>query len=110
MVYSHKNGICTNTICAPDHTCIMASSLSVQKVFTTIDRDQLHTKNDVINHLMTFQEKAKVTLDNVTSINYNRLNHMDFKYTLVLGNPKHVKKKVFVRLWLGLLRNFKDIR
>ena len=33
-------------------------------------------------------------------IEYKRINHYDFKYQLKMGNPKGVKKKVIVRLWL----------
>ena len=62
------------------------------------------------NILITHNEKAEIVQDEATKISYDRLNHVPFSYRISIKNPRKVKKKVIVRLWLGLSSDDKDMR
>ena len=68
------------------------------------------TEEDVRNLLITHWEQKKLQHDQISSIVYNRLNHLDFKYEIQVRNKNKVKGKVFVRIWLGILRDKTDLR
>ena len=60
--------------------------------------------------LITHFEEAKIEHDAETPITYYRLNHINYKYQIRIRNPKRVAKKVFIRVWLGILSDENDIR
>ena len=55
-------------------------------------------------------EERQIWHDQGTSITYQRLNHKDFMYKMNIKNTRMVKRKVIVRLWLGILKEEHDIR
>ena len=68
------------------------------------------TRKHLENILITHNEKADIVQDEATKINYDRLNHIPFTYQISIKNPRKVRKKVIVRLWLGLSSDDKDMR
>ena len=68
------------------------------------------TRKHLENILITHNEKADIVQDEATKINYDRLNHIPFTYQISIENPRKVRKKVIVRLWLGLSSDDKDMR
>ena len=72
-------------------------------VVTVIDKEIAATEKDVENVLINHWEHTEIRHDQGTTISYNRLNHLDFKYLIGIRNENKVKKKVFIRLWLGLI-------
>ena len=79
-------------------------------VSTVMSRSLAKTEEDVKNLLITHWEKKTLQYKRDTSIIYNRLNHLDFKYEIQVRNKNKVKRKVFIRLWLGLLKDQTDLR
>ena len=79
-------------------------------VSTVMSRSLAKTEEDVRNLLITHWERKTLQYAPDTSIIYDRLNHLDFKYEIQLRNKNKVKRKVFIRLWLGLLRDQTDLR
>ena len=77
---------------------------------TLIESREVGTRNSLENILITRNEKADIVQDEVTKISYDRLNHVPFSYEISINNPRKVKKKVIVRLWLGLSSDDKDMR
>ena len=75
-----------------------------------MSRNLAKTEEDVRNLLITHWEKKTLQYTQDTSIIYNRLNHLDFKYEIQVRNKNKVKRKVFIRLWLGLLKDQTDLR
>ena len=75
-----------------------------------MSRNLAKTEEDVRNLLITHWEKKTLQYNQDTSIIYERLNHLDFKYEIQVRNQHKVKRKVFIRLWLGLLRDQTDLR
>ena len=64
-----------------------------------------------VNQLTSvWEEDVRVEHSSDSSITYDRLNHKDFLYRIVVRNPQNVQKVVIVRLWLGLLRDTNDLR
>jgi len=83
--------------------------VEVKSVNTVMSKNLAKTEEDVRNLLITHWEQKKLQHDQLTSIVYNRLNHLDFKYEIQVRNKHKVKRKVFVRLWLGVLRDRTNI-
>ena len=79
-------------------------------VSTVMSRSLAKTEEDVKNLLITHWERKTLQYKPDTSIKYDRLNHLDFKYEIQLRNKNKVKRKVFIRLWLGLLKDQTDLR
>ena len=77
---------------------------------TLIRARQAGTRKHLKNILITHNEKADIVQDEATKISYDRLNHIPFSYQISIKNPRRVKKKVIVRLWLGLSSDDKDMR
>ena len=77
---------------------------------TLIESREVGTRNSLENILITRNEKADIVQDEVTKISYDRLNHVPFSYEISINNPRKVKKKVIVRLWLGLSSDDKEMR
>ena len=75
-----------------------------------MSRSLAKTEEDVRNLLITHWERKTLQYTPDTSIKYDRLNHLDFKYELQVRNKNKVKRKVFIRLWLGLLKDQTDLR
>ena len=82
----------------------------MESVATVMSKNLAKTEEDVRNLLITHWEQKKLQHDQISSIVYNRLNHLDFKYEIQLRNKNKVKRKVFIRLWLGLLKDQTDLR
>ena len=68
------------------------------------------TEKHLENTLITFWENAKITYETNSNIYYKRMNHLRFKYQIYMKNVKQLEKKVFIRIWLGLLKDEKDIK
>ena len=79
-------------------------------VSTVMSRSLAKTEEDVRNLLITHWERKTLQYAPDTSIIYDRLNHLDFKYEIQVRNKNKVKRKVFIRLWLGLLKDQTDLR
>ena len=77
---------------------------------TVMSRNLAKTEEDVRNLLITHWERKTLRYTPDTSILYERLNHLDFKYEIQVRNKNKVKRKVFIRLWLGLLKDQTDLR
>ena len=75
-----------------------------------MSRSLAKTEEDVRNLLITHWERKTLQYAPDTSIIYDRLNHLDFKYEIQVRNKNKVKRKVFIRLWLGLLKDQTDLR
>ena len=83
----------------------LSDDIEVMSVNTMME-DGRKTQNILITHF----EEAKIEHDAETPITYNRLNHINYKYQIHIRNPKRLTKKVFIRLWLGILSDENDIR
>ena len=84
--------------------------VEVVSVNTVMDKNTAVTKRDVENLLVTHWERKRLQHDAESSISYNRLNHLDFKYQIRIKNKNHHNRKVFIRVWLGVLEDQTDIR
>ena len=88
----------------------LSDGLEVIRVNTLLDKTLIITENDVKNYLITHWENANIKQDEETTITYKRINHIDFKYQIHITNPNQVRKKVIIRLWLGISKDENDIR
>ena len=79
----------------------LSDELEVLEVQTIMDKKHVGTINDIINTLVTYQEKEPRGTEKQK---YKRINHKDFKYHIKLENPNKKVKKVIVRIWLALGR------
>ena len=77
----------------------LSGGLKVLEVKTIMDKSQVQTENDVVNTLVTYEEE---TTSGAYKFKYNKINHKDFKYQIMMSNPQKISKKVIVRLWLAL--------
>ena len=69
--------------------------------------------NGEVNRLGTKTERKTIVHDQEAKVTYNRMTHEDFEYKILIRNNrgyKARKKKIIVRLWLGLLKRKNDIR
>ena len=62
------------------------------------------------NILFTHMEPHRINLDWETTIEYQRINHVAYKYRIKINNPQGSRRKVIVRLWLGLATDKQDVR
>ena len=62
------------------------------------DTDGRHQQNKLI----TYNERASIQYSEHSDIIYNRVNHVDFRFQVMVRNPRNIRKKVIIRLWLGL--------
>ena len=62
------------------------------------------------NILFTHMEPHRINLDWETTIEYQRINHVAYKYRIKINNPRGTRNKVMVRLWLGLATDKQDVR
>ena len=62
------------------------------------------------NILFTYMKPHKIELDSKTTIRYERINHQPYKYRIKINNPQGSRRKVMVRLWLGLATDKQDVR
>ena len=81
----------------------LSDGVEVVGVNTLIGKEIAATDKDVKNLLITHWEHKEIRHDQETTISYNRLNHLDFKYQIRIKNENQVQRKVFIRLWLGIL-------
>ena len=83
------------------------STFSVSSVTTLLsDTDSTGTENI----LFTYRRSHEVNLDSNTKVNYERIDNWPYKYLIKINNPQGSKKKVMVRLWLGLATGKQDVR
>ena len=74
---------------------------------TSIPKEELKTEKNLENILVTHNEQTTIMQDESTTISYRRLNHIAFNYQMTINNPRGIKKKVIVRLWLGLSKDMR---
>ena len=83
------------------------STFSVSSVTTLLsDTDSAGMENI----LFTYRQTHQVNLDSETKVNYERIDNWPYKYLIKINNPQGSKKKVMVRLWLGLATDKQDVR
>ena len=83
------------------------STFSVSSVTTLLsDTDSTGTENI----LFTYMADHLINLDSKTTIIYQRINHQRYKYHIKINNPRGSRRKVIVRLWLGLATDKQDVR
>ena len=74
----------------------------------------MDTKKDLENILVTqIKEETLVHStdeEDKSTITYKRLNHIPFNYQISIDNPQGSRKKVIVRLFLGLATDLTDTR
>ena len=87
---------------------------SVTKLRTVIPGDSIGTNQDLENTLLTLNNLATIYADTSyqddTPITFKRLEHIDYNYEIMIDNPRGTRKRVIVRLWLGLSSDVTDIR
>ena len=88
----------------------LSSDIEVTAVNTILDKDVLSVNKDIQNLLITHWETRIIRHDWRTPIRYTTLSHKNFKYHVHINNPRNVRKKVFIRLWLGILKDKNDYR
>ena len=87
----------------------LSDGVEVVSVNTVMDKEKAATEKDVKNLLITHWEHKEIRHDQESTISYNRLNHLDFKYQIQIKNKNHEKGKVFIRLWLGIPKDPFDL-
>ena len=80
---------------------ILSAGVSVVSVRTVIEKEDVDTEEDITNLLITHEEVATITHHTKTQIKYKRINHVPFKYLVILANPRGEARKVIVRIWLN---------
>ena len=88
----------------------LSEGIEVVGVNTVLGKEILDTKHHIPDILITHWETKEIEHDSQTPIRYKRINHKEFKYQIHIKNPRRVKKKVLIRLWLGILNRQNDIR
>ena len=88
----------------------ISNGIEIVSINTLVNKNLSSTKRDLINHLITHWEEAKIKQDGKTSIKYERINHLNFKYQINIRNPSKISKKVIIRIWLGIAQDQTDIR
>ena len=73
----------------------LSGRIAVKEIFTTSD----HLPD---NNLVTFLEDVRIQMAERSSLRYRRVNHKDFSFHIKLSNPQLEKRKVIVRIFLGL--------
>ena len=84
------------------------STFSVSSVSTLL-LDHINPA-DTENILFTYMQDHLINLDSKTTIIYQRINHQRYKYHIKINNPRGSRRKVIVRLWLGLATDKQDVR
>ena len=83
------------------------STFSVSSVTTLLsDINPAGTENILFTHM----EDHQINLGSHTKIIYQRINHTPYKYRIKINNPRGSRRKVIVRLWLGLATDKQDVR
>ena len=81
----------------------LSGGIAVKEIFTTSD-------DLPDNNLVTFLEDVRIQMAARSSLRYRRLNHKDFSFHIKLSNPQREKRKVIVRIFLGLKSEGGDTR
>jgi len=81
----------------------LADGITVRSIKTIVLKHSINSKKNLMNTLLTHEEVAHIKHSESSEIIYKRINHIPFEYKLVLRNPLSVKKKVIVRIWLGVV-------
>ena len=84
--------------------------IEVTNFKTVVESSLVETDKDLENTLVTYFEEVDIKHSQSSSIKYNRINHIPFKYEIQLRNPKKSTKKVIVRIWLGLVNSLSSKR
>ena len=80
----------------------LQDDVRIQNVKTIINSSTLSSRQHLENVLITYPENATVQYSEEYKIDYPRINHLPFKFVIDLDNPKMIRKRVIVRLWLGM--------
>lgn len=75
--------------------------LSVGNVKTILDKNLIGTNEDIENVLINKWNDLAVKHHEENEIIYTRLNHIDYKYHILINNPQKKLKKIIVRIFLG---------
>ena len=81
----------------------LADRVAVKSIRTIIPKGSIKSRRHLKNTLITHEEEAHLKHSENSEIIYKRINHIPFEYKIVLRNPFSVKKKVIVRIWLGVV-------
>ena len=81
----------------------LADGISVRSIKTIVQKQSINSRKNLKNTLLTHEEVAHLKHSESSEIIYKRINHIPFEYRIVLKNPLSVKKKVIVRIWLGVV-------
>ena len=88
----------------------ISNDVEVVGIKTVVDKTVAKTDEDVKNILITFWENAQIKYETTSTIFYKRLNHLKFKYELTVKNPKRVRNKVMIRIFLGILVDDSNVK
>ena len=88
----------------------LSNGIEVVGVHTVLSKNILSTNRDIKDVLITHWDTVTINHNPETPIKYRRIGHKDFKYQIQIRNSRRIKRKVFIRLWLGILERQNDIR
>merc|ERR1719309_1021189 len=83
----------------------LTSGVGIAEVKTIVSNGDASTSRDVENILFTHWENAQILHSADTPITYNRLNHIQFKYSMKLLNKEEAQQNVLIRIFLGQLKD-----
>merc|ERR1712142_427 len=83
--------------------------VEVVNVATMMSKNLANTEDDVRNMLITHWEHKTIHHSESSTISYDRLNHLDFKYEIQVKNTNKITENVYIRLWLGIMTNKDDL-
>ena len=89
---------------------VLKDGIEVSNLKTIVESTQIETDEDLENTLVTHFEEVDIKHSQSSSIKYNRINHIPFRYEILLRNPRKSTKKVIVRIWLGLVNSLSSRR
>lgn len=81
----------------------LTGGVEVVSVQTAMSGVNFNHPGDIHNFLITHSEKVNIKHGGFSQITYERINHLPFKFLIGIKNPEGSKKKVIVRIWLGLI-------
>ena len=88
----------------------LKDGIEVSNLKTVVESWLIGIDEDLENTLFTYFEDVDIKHSQGSSIKYNRINHIPFKYEIQLRNPRKSTKKVIVRIWLGLVNSLSSRR
>ena len=79
----------------------LSDELSVESVRTLLDKSLIGTNEDIENVLINKWNDLTIKHHEENEIRYTRINHIDYKYHILVNNPQRQQKKVIIRIFLG---------